>query len=502
MKQILVLGAGKSSTILIEYLLSVAQKIDAHIHVADIDPDAAASKIGSHERGSASVILDAGPDAFLPKVKDSALVISLLPPPIHLQVAQDCLQAGIHFLNASYLTPEIKSMDAAAQTKGLCFLTECGLDPGIDHMSAMRLIDGIKDAGGKIRSFRSHCGGLLAPVCDNNPWHYKFSWNPRNVIQAGKEGALYREDNETIQVPYKQLFDPTRTVKVPGVGEFAWYPNRDSLLYLQRYGLEDIPTFVRTTLRHPDFCFGWKNLIDLKLTDDGIAYETDGMSLAAFFQIHFDRFGFSDWFEKTLSVPFRETRSHLEELITLFEADSARPTEEQHKDDIMLVNRKGDLRTMSVTNTRSNATQGIAHRMHEAKLALSQLFFLGLDSGELINQGKMTTSSILQWAMEKRMTLGEQDRDRIVMMHDIAFEQDGKHQQITSTLSLEGKDRHRTAMAMTVGLPLAIAAKKILQGVIKQPGVHIPVHPVFYNAILPELEALGISFSEEVKEIE
>lgn len=497
MKHVLVLGAGKSATVLIEYLLSEAGRGDWHVHVADLDPQLAASKVGGHPRGTSYGLSAQDPEGFRPWVERADLVVSLLPPPLHPPLATACLQAGRHFINASYLTSDLRDMDAEARSKGLTFLTECGLDPGIDHMSAIRLIDEIRASGGRPTSFRSHCGGLIAPACDDNPWHYKFSWNPRNVIHAGRDGALYRQDSREVRVPYGELFDPSRTVDVPGSGKYAWYPNRDSLPYLATYGLEEIPTFVRTTLRHPDFCFGWKNLVALHLTDDTVMYDTDGMSLSSFFQIHFDRFGFSDWLNDTLAVPFRETRSHLEELIRLLEADSARPAEDRVHDDIMLVDGQGGLRSMSVSGTRSHAANGMANRMHEAKLALSQLFFLGLDSGEMIDKGRMSAADILQWTMERKLALGPKDRDLVVMMHEIEYETGGVHRRVTSTLSLEGEDPVHTAMARTVGLPLGIAAGLVLTGRLSVPGVNIPIYPHIYRAILPELESRGILFKEE-----
>ncbi len=285
MKQILVLGAGKSSTVLISYLLAKASENGWHVHVADINGSLAASKIAGDPNASAHRI-----DPFTPSDTDnliaaSDLVISLLPPPFHPDIARICLSHGKHFLNASYVSPEIMELDKDARSKGLTFLCEMGLDPGIDHMSAMEVIDRIKEDGGVINAFRSHCGGLVAPESDDNPWHYKISWNPRNVVMAGKDGAVYRENGATVNMEYAALFDQNRTVDIPGVGRFAWYPNRDSLSYMPTYGLEGSPTFVRTTLRHPDFCLGWKNLIDLKLTDETVLYDTDGMSLSAFFQI-------------------------------------------------------------------------------------------------------------------------------------------------------------------------------------------------------------------------
>lgn len=494
MKQILVLGAGKSSTVLISYLLAKAPANGWHVHVADINGSLAASKIAGDPNASAHRI-----DPFTPSDTDnliaaSDLVISLLPPPFHPDIARICLSHGKHFLNASYVSPEIMELDKEARSKGLTFLCEMGLDPGIDHMSAMEVIDRIKEEGGVIHSFRSHCGGLVAPESDDNPWHYKISWNPRNVVMAGKDGAVYRENGATVNMEYAALFDQNRTIEIPGVGRFAWYPNRDSLSYMPTYGLEGIPTFVRTTLRHPDFCLGWKNLIDLKLTDETVLYDTDGMSLSAFFQIHFDRFGFSEWLQQTISTHFNHTRTHLEDLISLMEAEIARPEEEKTKDAIMLVNDKGDLRDFSARKTRQDVASGIAVRMHEAKLALSQLFYLGLDSGDFINIGKRSAADVLQWILEKRLALGPLDKDMIIMMHEFGYEQDGHQKKATSSLILKGSDQIHTAMAKTVGLPLGIAAGMILSGQIRERGVIIPIHKSIYGKVLPALEKEGIVF--------
>jgi saccharopine dehydrogenase-like NADP-dependent oxidoreductase len=489
MKQILVLGAGKSSTSLIEYLIREAGASDWHVHVADMNLALAESKTGGHARASAHAILGVDDPRTDELLKSADLVVSLLPPPLHPKVAAKCLDAGKHFLNASYLGPEIGSMDPEVRQKGLVFLCEMGLDPGIDHMSAMSMLDDIRRDGGKIVSFRSHCGGLVAPESDNNPWHYKISWNPRNIIMAGKEGAHYREHGLDVHLPYEKLFDPARTVAVPGLGNFAWYPNRDSLSYLPTYGLEDIPTFVRTTLRHPDFCFGWKNIVDLKLTDESVSYDTDGMTVSSFFQIHFDRFGFSEWLQQTLAARFDNTRAYLEDLIHLMEQQQDLRT----GDEFLSVDRKGHLHESSMDQEKKLATSGMAGQMHEANLSLGQLFFLGLDSPEMINQGRRTAAEILQWILERKLALQEGDKDMIVMLHEVGFENKGVQQRVNSHLVVKGIDPVHTAMARTVGLPLGIAARLVLEGRIR-PGVQIPVHREIYELVLPALEAEGIRF--------
>ncbi|MCE2834240.1 MAG: saccharopine dehydrogenase NADP-binding domain-containing protein [Chitinophagaceae bacterium] len=499
MKHILVLGAGKSATVLIEYLIRRAPEDNTHVHVADLDPDLCREKIGGLPHATPHRIIPEDPAHTFSLINTADLVISMLPPPLHAGIARDCLRAGCHFLNASYLSEELLGLDADARARGLTFLCELGLDPGIDHMSAMELIDGIRSEGGQINLFRSHCGGLIAPECDDNPWHYKISWNPRNVVMAGKDGAVYRDAGKIRKVSYAELFDPVRTVEIPGLGRYAWYPNRDSLSYLHTYGLEDVDTFVRTTLRHPDFCFGWRNIIQLGLTDDDVRYDTNGMSLSSFFQIHFDRFGFSDWLQRTISDSFMQTSTHLQDLIRLLEADSLRSGEERAQDRIMLVDEAGDLRDWSKHGAHQAATAGIAHRMHEAKLSLSQLFFLGLDSAEMINQGDRSAAWILQWIIEKRLALKDRDRDMIVMMHEVGYKRSGQAWHAESSLILKGDDQRHTAMARTVGLPLAIAARAILNGSLKMPGVHIPVSDNIYRPLLRELEREGIRFVHNLR---
>lgn len=501
MKNILVLGAGKSSTILIDYLIRHAAEDSYRVHVADLDIKLCEEKIAGSQHAFAHAIIPNNNEHTNELIRSCDLVISMLPPALHGDIARLCLTEGKHFLNASYRTEEIASMDKEARLRGLIFCCELGLDPGIDHMSAMELIDGIRTIGGVIKSFKSHCGGLIAPECDDNPWHYKISWNPRNVVMAGVDGAVFRENGQIKKVNYQELFDPGRTVEIPGIGTYAWYPNRDSLAYIPTYGLDMADSFVRTTLRHPDFCFGWRNLIQLGLTDEHYVYDTDGLSLSDFFQIHFDRFGFSDWLQRMVSERFEHTSGHLHDLIRLLEADILRPDQDQDSDRIMLVDEQGGFRDLSKAETRRNADTAIARKMHEAKLILSQLFFLGLDSTEMINRGKQTAAQVLQWILEKKWVLGTTDRDMIVMMHEIIYESGDKMIESQSTLVLKGENPRRTAMAKTVGLPLGIAARMILNGQIRLTGVHIPTCREFYIPILQALKTEGVIFNHEERTI-
>ena len=367
-------------------------------------------------------------------IQSASLVISLLPPTLHFLVAKDCVQFEKNLLTASYTDEKIKSLQTAIEEKQLLFLCEMGLDPGIDHMSAMQLIHRIKAEGGTITSFTSHCGGLVAPESDDNPWHYKISWNPRNVVMAGKAGAVYRENNTIKKMPYEKLFDENRYTGVPGIGSLAWYPNRDSLDYIPVYGLQDAATFIRTTLRYPPFCYGWKNIIDLKLTDETMFYETDGMTLQGFFNRHFEQNGLTALLQKKKLQP---------------------------------------------------------------DVWIDQINFLGLhDDKTIINKGRCSAMDILQFVLEKKLVLKEHDKDMIVMLHEIAYLQNGKKLLVRTNLIVKGDDNRRTAMAKTVGLPLGIAAKLILQGKINVKGLHIPVIPAIYEPVLQELQRHGIVFHE------
>lgn len=267
MKKILLFGAGKSATSLIRYLLDVTAARGWQLVVAESNLPLAQSKIGGAPQARAVVIDVRSASERDALVAAADIVISLLPPSLHYQVALSCVKEGKNLLTASYLDDNIRALDAEIRAKGLLFLCEMGLDPGIDHMSALQFIRQIRSQGGEIESFYSHTGGLVAPANDDNPWHYKISWNPRNVVLAGSAGASYREDGRVMTRSYQELFDHPGDLPLPGLGTLAWYPNRDSLSYIPLYGLPDAKTFIRTTLRYPAFCAGWKNIVRAGLTD-------------------------------------------------------------------------------------------------------------------------------------------------------------------------------------------------------------------------------------------
>ncbi len=498
MKHIVLFGAGKSATVLIEFLLANAERLNYQLHVIDANLELAISKTKNHPHGLPYGINNNEEKQVESLVQMADLVISLLPPHLHTKMAERCIVHKKHFLNASYVTAEIRKLNDQAALNGLTFLCEMGLDPGIDHMSAMLLINKIRNEGGVINSFLSHCGGLVSPESDDNPWHYKISWNPRNIVLAGKDGASFRNKGKEMKESYAQLFNPSRTVNIPSLGPYAWYPNRDSLSYLPLYDLEKVQTFIRTTLRHPDFSFGWKNLVELKLTDETVVYDTDGMSLSAFFQIHFDRNGFSDWLQETLAKRFNNTKEYLENLINIMEAEKTIvPESTGTTGDFMMVDDQGKLMDLNLEKVKHSATAKMASEMHEANLALKQLFFLGLDSPEIINKGKCSAADVLQFILEKRLALSPDDKDMVVMMHEISYQLNGKEKTVRSHLIAKGKDSVYTAMARTVGMPLGIAALMILDGRIDRRGVIIPIYEDIYIPVLEELEKHGIRFIHE-----
>jgi saccharopine dehydrogenase-like NADP-dependent oxidoreductase len=503
MKKILLFGAGKSATVLIDYLLSNAEKEIWQLIVVDADINLAQSKIGVSPFGKA-ISFDINDEKDrINYIGESDIVISLLPPTLHTIVAKTCIAKNKHLLTASYIDSEIRALQPEIQKRNLLFLCEMGLDPGIDHMSAMRIFDRIHADGGRITSFKSHCGGLVAPESDDNPWHYKISWNPRNILLAGKSGAHYRENGEEKRLGYEELFTAERIVEIPDIGYLSWYPNRDSLSYAPLYGLEQAETLIRTTLRHPDFMYGWKNVIDLQLTDETLRYETNGRSLMAFFKEHMDKNGFSDWLQKKLSDRFDQTKDLLEKLMELVEAENeAEESGGEIDKDFMIVGKEGDLQSMDLDKIKTDAAEIVAHKMHEANLTLKQLFFLGMDDDDtIINKGFCSAADVMQFVLEKKLALQPEDRDMIVMLHEIEYLISDQRSKVTSSLVVKGENSLRTAMAKTVGLPLGIATKLILNGTINLTGLHIPTRKEIFEPVLSELEGNGIKFHEEISQL-
>jgi saccharopine dehydrogenase (NADP+, L-glutamate forming) len=420
MKEILLFGAGKSATSLIQYLIGVAAARDWRLVVAENNLLLAESKIGAAPCARAVEVNVSQEEQRDALVQQADIVISLLPPALHYQVALSCLKSGRNLLTASYVDESIRALAPAVRDNGLLFLCEMGLDPGIDHMSALQLIGEIKAAGAhRILAFHSHTGGLVAPESDDNPWHYKISWNPRNVVLAGSAGARYKADGRIVTCPYADLFDSGGRIPVPGVSPLAWYPNRDSLPYMDLYGLQEADSFIRTTLRHPDFCRAWGPIVRAGLTDDRQPIGSEVRT-------------FADW-----SAP----------LLPLITADN--------------------------------------RSLYE---------FLGLLEPERLPASAATSADILQYLLENRLSMHPRDKDMIVMQHEIGFIREGKRWTERSTMVVKGQDHLNTAMARTVGLPLGIAARLVLEGRINLTGLHIPIVPELYIPVMQELEQQGIRF--------
>jgi saccharopine dehydrogenase-like NADP-dependent oxidoreductase len=500
MKTILLFGAGKSATVLIDYFLENAEAENWKLLLVDADSKLAQSKIG-HSTRAAALSFDINDDKERGKQVHAAdIVISLLPPSLHIKVATDCVRNHKNLLTASYADHEIKLLQNEVKKNKLLFLCEMGLDPGIDHMSAMKIIDEIHTKGGKVTSFKSHCGGLVAPESDDNPWHYKISWNPRNIVMAGKAGAHYLENGNEVKENYDELFKTERLVDIPGIGSLSWYPNRDSLSYTSLYGLESADTFIRTTLRHPDFMYGWRNIVDLKLTDETPQYDTDNKNLYQVFREHMDKNGFGEWLNQKLSERFKETKGMLENLMKLVEAENEAEEEgAEMPSSFMAADDSGNIEEVQIDEVKNRAASYLAHKMHQANLTLKQLFFLGLDDQDtIVNKGLCSPADILQFAVEKKLSLRPYDKDMIVMLHEIESETGGNRSVTRSSLIVKGENSLRTAMAKTVGLPLGIAAKLILNGKIKLTGLQIPTHKEIYEPVLKELEANGIKFEDAI----
>ncbi|WP_298780021.1 saccharopine dehydrogenase family protein [uncultured Polaribacter sp.] len=441
MKNILIIGAGKSSSFLIEYLLEKSDIENLFLTIADISTVNSLKLINNH-RNAKAIILDVfNKEVREENIKNSDIVISMLPPRFHIQIAKDCITFNKHLVTASYITKEMKELDKAAKEKGLIFMNEIGLDPGLDHMSAMQIIDKIRNTGAKMLLFESFCGGIVAPESDTNLWNYKFTWNPRNVVLAGQGGAaMFIQEGTYKYIPYHKLFKRTEFLNINGYGKFEAYANRDSLKYRSVYGLDNIPTMYRGTIRKVGFSRAWNIFVQLGMTDDSYTIEgSENMSYRDFVNL-FLAYSPSDSVELKL-------RSYLK----------------IDQDDIMW-----------------------------EKLIELDIF----NPKKKIGLKKATPAQMLQKILEDSWTLQQNDKDMIVMQHLFGYEINGKKQQIESSLVVLGENQTYTAMAKTVGLPVAIAALKILKGEIKTPGVQLPITKEVYEPILKELENYGIKFTE------
>ena len=442
MRKILIIGAGRSSISLIDYLLDAATVQQWHITVADVDLHLAQAKTRQHPMAQAIAFDSKNAELRRKLVAEHDLVISMLPAFMHGDVARDCVEFGKHLATASYVSEDMKKLDAPARKKGVLLLNECGLDPGIDHASAMKVIHELQKAGNTIHMFKSFCGGLVAPESNTNPWGYKFSWNPRNVVLAGQSTAQYLDNGTLKFIPYNRLFTQTDTVTVDGWGSFDAYANRDSIGYAESYGLQSATTMLRGTLRQKGYCEAWNVFVKVGLTDDSSKiYHTNKLSYT----------GLLDSF-----LP-------------------AGPGTVKEK-----------LRNLMGTQWSKEI---------EEKLDYLELF-----SNKPIQLEEGTPAQLLQALLEEKWRLEPDDKDMIVMQHQFGYSHSsnpGVQRTRYSSLVVIGRNQQHTAMAQTVGLPLAITVKNFLLGKFNLAGVQIPVVPELYEPMLQELHQLGIVFTEK-----
>jgi saccharopine dehydrogenase (NADP+, L-glutamate forming) len=444
MQKILVLGAGRSATDLITYLLEHSTENNWEVSVADMSLELAQHKIDNHPRGKA-LTFDANDAEMRAKyIQNTDLVVSLLPPSMHVGIAKDCLKYNAHLVTASFVSAEMAELSAEAKAKNLIFLNELGVDPGIDHLSIMKGVDGIRAKGGKVLELRSFCGSLIAPESNDNPWGYKFTWSPMNVILAGQASACYWKDGRRKYVPYNRIFSTIDTFEVPNVGTFDGYFNRDSYSYLKTYGLEEINTLIRGTLRFPGFCEAWNALVKLGLTATEYRV-TNSVNMT-----------YNEWVSRYVEL---EEGKSVESSVAKF--------------------------------------LGVA----EDSDCMKRLSWAGLFSLENITKTNATPAEILLDLLMQKWVFREKDKDMLVMADKILYEWNGKKYEKLATMVIIGKGHEHTAISTTVGLPAAIGVKLILQGKIESRGVVIPTAREFYEPILAELATYNIGFEESTREV-
>lgn len=444
MRNILIIGAGRSASYLIKYLLDKSQTENLHLTVGDLSLELAQQKTNNHPNATPIAFDIFDKNQRITEIQKAAIVISMLPAHLHIEIAKDCITYKKSMVTASYISEAMQNLDSEIKANNLIFMNEAGLDPGIDHMSAMKIMDGIRAKGGKITAFESFCGGLIAPESDNNLWNYKFTWAPRNVVLAGQGGmAKFMEGGQYKYLPYQNVFNQAKSLHIDGFGDFETYANRDSLKYQTIYGLNDIETLQRGTIRKAGFCKAWNMFVEIGMTDDTCIMENSKkMSYRAF----------TDAF-----LPYSTTDS---------------------------------------VETKLQSQLGISHdSLLWKKLTELNLF----NPDKIIGFENATPAQILEHILAESWALQPEDKDMVVMYHRFGYELNGKKLQIDSKMICIGENQTYTAMAKTVGLPIAMATLQILNGNIKTYGVQLPVRKEVYEPILHNLEEFGIFFQETEK---
>lgn len=442
MRTILIIGAGRSASSLIQYLLNKSEKENLHLVIGDLSLALAEKKTNNHPNATPIALDILDENQRKTAIQNATIVISMLPAHLHIEVAKDCILYKKHLVTASYISDAMQELDAVAKENNLIFMNEIGLDPGIDHMSAMKVIDEITAKGGKMLLFESFCGGLVAPESDTNLWNYKFTWAPRNVVLAGQGGAAkFIQEGAYKYIPYVNLFRRTEFLQVEGYGKFEAYSNRDSLKYRSVYGLDNVLTLYRGTIRRVGFSKAWNMFVQLGMTDD--SYVMEGSEEMSYRQ-YVNSF-----------LPYHPTDSVEIKMRLILKID---------QDDIMW-----------------------------DKLLELDLF----NRDKKVGLKNATPAQILEKILSESWTLQPDDKDMIVMYHKFGYEINGKKEQIDSKMVCIGEDQTYTAMAKTVGLPVAMATLLILNGTITTPGVQLPIRKEVYLPILKELEEYDVVFHEQ-----
>jgi len=443
MKKILVLGAGYSTPYLIDYLLEHAEENGWYVTLGDLDLDLARRRLKSHPRSTAVRFDVTDADMRDAHIAPADVVVNMLPPAYQMFVAVDCVKHRVHMVSASYEDIHLDDVNADASRHGVLILSECGFDPGIDHMSATEIVARIRSEGGVIRGFRSYGTGVPEPEFNANPLRYAITWNPRNVVMSGEQGATYLVDGHVKMVPFHEVFQRTWAVEVPGIGTMEAYPNRDSLYYKDLFGLRHADTMIRGTLRYPGWCETWLQLVRLGLPNETMRIP------------HIGGMTYRDLLEMFLPL---------------------------HTGNGELKTRMGQFLGISPTGT-----------------IMQNLEWLGLFSDTPVASDVRTTTEALTRLVSQKLRLGANDRDMVAIVHDIEAEFEGdtpRRERITSTLVQYGTPNGTTAMAKAVGLPAAIAVQLILTGSLPITGCQLPTHPTIYTHILAELRRNGFEFTE------
>ena len=447
MKNVLILGAGQSSPYLIYYMLNEAEKYNWEVIVADYNREAALAKINNHPKGKA-VQFDVNDENLRNElIKNADIVLNLLAPPFQFLIASDCLKHGKSVISASYENKKVAALNKEAKEKGILILNEMGLDPGIDHMSAMSLIQKIHDGSGFVTSFISYGSAIPAPEVKSNPLNYCITWNSRNVVMAGEMGAIYLEDEKIKIVPYSHLFNCTNEVEVDGVGKLEAYPNRDSVMYKDVFGLKNVKTMIRGTLRYPGYSELWSKIVKLGMPNEVVEIP------------------------KLSKMTYREYTE-------MFVPKSA--------NSVNLEDRVANFLKISPTG-----------------IIMDKLKWLGLFDNKVIGGNVKTSTEVMQKILNEKLPLPTGKRDMVILMHilEAEFPNENTRKKYISTLVDYGEPNGITSIAKTVGAPAAIAAKLILLGELNITGTHIPTHPLIYTKVLKELETLKLKFVEKVEEI-